>query len=382
MIKFLPSDITSLQQKLSHLLGEFQDSNTPATRNEIVAIADNLLRRKHILPVEYRRINDYMSMHHCNQCPKTFTRKSNLRRHQENSCNGDGLYLFKRGHGLEKVAEKVADTKAVEKVADTKVAEKVADTKVAEKAADTKVAEKVDDHDMTDDEMEPVSDPKEVLANKIKDTVEYLIRHDKAEIKELLTKFQDYDEFYENDVIRLSQLVETWIEEQVATENKIPFDDIEHVLWKLQSSSIPRSKLIRLEILLKDIFLNRYRVTDIVKRMDPILSHLDVLDKDVSDALKRLVRDGLISEEQHDALSKEDDLNLDKVISEIKTTKIGRGISFLPRETPDLLTKLKEWVMDFATHGTASLRQKILGVLDELLFRKVITKQEHKDITP
>ena len=48
MIKFLPSDITSLQQKLSHLLGEFQDSNTPATRNEIVAIADNLLKRKHI----------------------------------------------------------------------------------------------------------------------------------------------------------------------------------------------------------------------------------------------------------------------------------------------------------------------------------------------
>ena len=161
-----------------------------------------------------------MSMHHCNQCPKTFTRKSNLRRHQENSCNGDGLYLFKRGHGLKKVAEKVADTKAVEKVADTKV-------------ADTKV----DDHDMAVDEMEPVSDPKEVLANKIKDTVEYLIRHDKAEIEKLLTKFQDYDENYENDVVRLRQLVETWIEKQVETENRIPFDDIEHILWKLQSSS-------------------------------------------------------------------------------------------------------------------------------------------------
>ena len=365
MIKFLPSDITSLQQKLSHLLGEFQDSNTPATRNEIVAIADNLLNRKRISTVEYRRINDYMSMHHCNQCSKTFASKRNVRRHQENSCNGDGLYLFKRGHGLKKVAEKVADTKAVEKVADTKV-------------ADTKV----DDHDMTDDEMEPVTDPKEVLANKIKDTVEYLIRHDKAEIKELLTKFQDYDEFYEDDVVRLRQLVETWIEEQVATEKKIPFDDIEHVLWKLKTSSIPRSKLIRLEILLKDIFLNRYRVTDIVKRMDLVLSHLNVLDKDVSDALKRLVREGLISEEQNDALMKQDDLNLDKVISEIKTTKIGRGINFLPRETPDLLTKLKEWVMDFAKNGRAALRRKILGVLDELLFRKVITKQEHKDITP
>ena len=294
MIKFLPSDITSLQQKLSHLLGEFQDSNTPATRNEIVAIADNLLKRKHISAVEYRKINDYMSMHHCNQCSKTFTRKSNLRRHQENSCNGDGLYLFKRGHGLKKVAEKVADTKAAEKVADTKAVEKVAD----EKVADTKV----DDHDMVVDDQEDVAvtDPEMLLANKIKETVEYLIRHDRAEIKELLTKFQDYDDNYENDVVRLSQLVETWIEEQVATENKIPFDDIEHILWKLQSSSIPRSKLIRLEILLKDIFLNRYRVTDIVKRMDLVLSHLNVLDKDVSEALKRLVREGLISEEQND----------------------------------------------------------------------------------
>ena len=352
-IEFLPTDISSLQQRLCHLLGEFQDSNTSATRNEIVAIADNLLKRKHISAAEYRKINNYISriMHPCNQCSKTFTRKNNLRRHQENSCNGGGLYLFKRGHGLKKVAEKVTDTI-------------------------------VDDMAVDDQDDVAVTDPEEVLANKIKDTVEYLIRHDRAEIKELLTKFQDYDENFENDVIRLSQLVETWIEEQVATENKIPFDDIEHVLWKLQTSSIPRSKLIRLQILLKEIFLNRYRVTDIVKRMDLVLSHLNVLDKDVSDALKRLVREGLISEEQNNALMKQDDLNLDKVISEIKTTKIGRGIDFLPRETPDLLTKLKEWVMDFAKDGTAALRQKILGVLDELLFRKVITKQDHKDITP
>ena len=85
---------------------------------------------------------------------------------------------------------------------------------------DTKVAEKVDDMtvDDQDDDMDPVTDPEEVLASKIKDTVEYLIRHGKGEIEELRTKFQDYDENYESDVGRLSQLVETWIEEQVATE--------------------------------------------------------------------------------------------------------------------------------------------------------------------
>ena len=36
--------------------------------------------------------------------------------------------------------------------------------------------------------------------------------------------------------------------------------------------------------------------------------------------------------------------------------------------------------MEFAKDGTAVLQEKILSVLDELLFRNVITKQEHKDI--
>ena len=36
--------------------------------------------------------------------------------------------------------------------------------------------------------------------------------------------------------------------------------------------------------------------------------------------------------------------------------------------------------MEFAKDGTAALCQKILSILDELLFRKVITNKEHKDI--
>ena len=60
-IDFLPSDITSLQQKLSYLLAEYRAGNTSATRNEIVAIADNLLKRKHITKAEYRKINNYIA---------------------------------------------------------------------------------------------------------------------------------------------------------------------------------------------------------------------------------------------------------------------------------------------------------------------------------
>ena len=58
-----------------------------------------------------------------------------------------------------------------------------------------------DDKDDDDEMLDPVSDPEEVLAKKIKETVEYLIRHDKEEIEELLKKFPDYDENYENSFI-------------------------------------------------------------------------------------------------------------------------------------------------------------------------------------
>ena len=100
----------------------------------------------------------------------------------------------------------------------------------------------------------------------------------------------------------------------------------------------------------------------------------------ISDSLKNLRKEKLISDEQYDALSKDDNLNLDKLISVIKTTKIGRGNNFLLQKTEDLLAKLKKWGMAFAENGTAALRQKILAVLDELRFRKTIEKEKYNDI--
>ena len=112
--------------------------------------------------------------------------------------------------------------------------------------------------------------------------------------------------------------------------------------------------------------------------MNDALSHPSP--SQISDSLKNLRKEKLISDEQYDSLSDGDNLNLDKVMSVIKTTKIGHGINFLPRETSNLLAKLKEWGMDFARNGTAALRKKILAVLDELRFRKVIAKEKYNDI--
>ena len=59
-IEFLSSNINTLQTKLSYLLGEFRAGNRSATRNEIVAIADELLRRKRISRTEYIDINNFL----------------------------------------------------------------------------------------------------------------------------------------------------------------------------------------------------------------------------------------------------------------------------------------------------------------------------------
>ena len=57
---FLPGDIKGLQTKLGLLLAEYRAGNT-GTRNQIVSILDELLRRKRISRVEYNTINKYLS---------------------------------------------------------------------------------------------------------------------------------------------------------------------------------------------------------------------------------------------------------------------------------------------------------------------------------
>ena len=60
-IHFLPADIKSLEKRLEILLGEYRAGNQTSARNEIVPIADELLRRKVISRQEYRDINTFLS---------------------------------------------------------------------------------------------------------------------------------------------------------------------------------------------------------------------------------------------------------------------------------------------------------------------------------
>ena len=59
-IQFLPGDINGLQLKLDYLLAEYREGNTSATRNQIVAIIDELLRRKQLSQAKYNNINNFI----------------------------------------------------------------------------------------------------------------------------------------------------------------------------------------------------------------------------------------------------------------------------------------------------------------------------------
>ena len=59
-IQFLPGDINGLQIKLDYLLAEYHAGNTSTTRGQIVAITDELLRRKVISQAKYNSINTYI----------------------------------------------------------------------------------------------------------------------------------------------------------------------------------------------------------------------------------------------------------------------------------------------------------------------------------
>ena len=55
-IKFLPGTIKALRERLNLLLGEYKAGNT-TTRNELVAVLDQVRTRKAISEDKYRAVN-------------------------------------------------------------------------------------------------------------------------------------------------------------------------------------------------------------------------------------------------------------------------------------------------------------------------------------
>ena len=98
--------------------------------------------------------------------------------------------------------------------------------------------------------------------------------------------------------------------------------------------------------------------------------------------LKQLAHEELLSEEQYLKLAQidTDELTSSRLADIIKDTKIGQGMTFLPRKMDDLVTSLQTLLTELIETGSRAIRNDVGSVLDELLRRKGITQDRYKAI--
>ena len=146
----------------------------------------------------------------------------------------------------------------------------------------------------------------------------------------------------------------------------------------MRENGVPNYQLLRLTMALKDIKKNFFRVSDILRRMQVILDNEDRTVKDVTDGLKDLLRENLISMEMYNQLlDLSNNLDIDQIAAVIKTAKIGRGFKFLPRETAELERKLEICGAIYYEEPTPQLKQRIFAILHELKCRHVISSKDY-----
>ena len=177
----------------------------------------------------------------------------------------------------------------------------------------------------------------------------------------------------------LHEAIETWI------AHKISGEDADHGVIKkrltdLRKSTIPRSKLHRLEMVLNDISRNHERLKKIAYRIQPVFT-------DNTDECERikvfrgLQRQNLISSEQYQNLKKDvKTMDFDSILAMVASTKIGRGTRFLP----NTLQRLKDTAVSLSDKleetNSKSIRCNLLAILDKLLSRRGISQGDYDEI--
>ena len=198
-----------------------------------------------------------------------------------------------------------------------------------------------------------------------------MTKHDVCRVENILDDIEDMME--KEQMLLLRKLVNGWIKNDSETQ-------LQTIEKMLEKSDLPMTKLVEFVMLLKDIRRNYNRVNDILLRMQDILQDENIHKRDILRALKSLFSEELITYDQYNQLAAmiEGGLNMKKLIGVMKTSKIGRGEEFLPRETTELKSKLEEWSHAYEEEQSPDLKKKIVAALEELKCRKAISKPGYK----
>ena len=173
------------------------------------------------------------------------------------------------------------------------------------------------DKDENDEEEEEEEDDKDGL---IRSTTEFMIKRDKDKLKKLIEKFKTFvdseDSSEELELEELGKLID---------DEQLEFETIRNHVSRLENSDIPRLKLLKFEIILKNMVENQYRVRSVLQRLS------DVQDEEkFAYIVQNLAREGLISEETRTQLLEKDAVLELKAIADIVKTKVGSGLYLKP----------------------------------------------------
>ena len=216
------------------------------------------------------------------------------------------------------------------------------------------------------------------LQSLIQTTFQYVIKHDRDELKKLLINYPDK---------KFVQLVDAFL---IKEYDDIDGEEIYPKLYDLISHSVAATPLIKdkihqlnIQMLLRDINDNRYRVKTILTRLyDQSQQNYNFLA-----TLNRLFYEDLLSQKQYDEMkdlggnNNNNNNNLQSIANIIKGTKYGQGLKFLPREVADLKNEFQTLITKVASEGINKLEKNLMAAyLNELSKQKVITKHECNSI--
>ena len=104
------------------------------------------------------------------------------------------------------------------------------------------------------------------------------------------------------------------------------------------------------------------------------------MEDNVEDIWKLLARQGLISDEQFERLSKLDNTDIETIARVLKGVKIGQRIPFLPTSLKGLRTLFGALWTEFTKNRSEMMKNKLLPVLKELLRPGGITDQQYSTL--
>ena len=230
------------------------------------------------------------------------------------------------------------------------------------------------DYEKLNNKIVTIASREEDYKNIENSALKTIIQHDVKELKDLLKEFrEELDEEDIDTLLDIEELVDVLTDGSYIDDEPV-LDKLLQQLNKLDGSKLNKLKLLRFEILSKDIEENRLRVKEIMRMFKK--------ENDDSQSLIILERSGLLTREQARKIEEilKEGKDLKKIANVIKSTKIGNGLEHLPTSTKDLKNALQLWLTELTETGMDNLKEKIEAVLNELLRRRVITQNRYNAI--